>query len=35
MLPRDVTTITLSYTFFELGAGAQSQLGAARDERGG
>lgn len=32
-LPRDVSTITLSYTFFELGAPAQ--VGAPRDGRGG
>jgi cytochrome c oxidase assembly protein subunit 11 len=35
MLPRDVTTITLSYTFFEVGAGVQPQVGTAREERGG
>jgi cytochrome c oxidase assembly protein subunit 11 len=35
MLPKDVTTITLSYTFFEVGAGVQPQVGVARDARGG
>jgi cytochrome c oxidase assembly protein subunit 11 len=34
-LPKDVTTITLSYTFFEVGAGVQPQVGAMREERGG
>jgi cytochrome c oxidase assembly protein subunit 11 len=34
-LPKDVTTITLSYTFFEVGSGAQPQVGATREERGG
>ncbi|HYF59427.1 MAG TPA: cytochrome c oxidase assembly protein [Burkholderiaceae bacterium] len=34
-LPENVTTITLSYTFFEVGAGVQPQTGAARTERGG
>jgi cytochrome c oxidase assembly protein subunit 11 len=34
-LPADVTTITLSYTFFEVGSGAQPQTGAQRAERGG
>jgi cytochrome c oxidase assembly protein subunit 11 len=34
-LPRDVTTITLSYTFFEVGAGVSPQVGAPREARGG
>lgn len=34
-LPKDVTTITLSYTFFEVGSGVQPQVGATREERGG
>ncbi|MFM1987059.1 MAG: hypothetical protein RJA99_16 [Pseudomonadota bacterium] len=34
-LPPDVRTITLSYTFFEIGAGVQPQTGVAREERGG
>jgi cytochrome c oxidase assembly protein subunit 11 len=34
-LPADVTTITLSYTFFEVGAGVSPQVGAGRGERGG
>jgi cytochrome c oxidase assembly protein subunit 11 len=34
-LPPDVRTVTLSYTFFEVGAGVQPQVGAPREERGG
>ena len=34
-LPPDVRTVTLSYTFFELGAGVQPQVGAPREARGG
>lgn len=34
-LPPDVRTVTLSYTFFELGAGVQPQVGVTRQERGG
>ena len=34
-LPTDVRTITLSYAFFELGAGVQPQVGTAREARGG
>lgn len=34
-LPPDVRTVTLSYTFFELGAGVQPQVGVPREARGG
>lgn len=34
-LPPDVRTITLSYTFFEVGSGVTPQTGIDRTERGG